>query len=159
MAGGTGAKLPRKQNVVRYVGGLHYDREKDQVAGSAFDRTTKDNDGLSFTQRRILDADSEADKDSIRKVFASRMSLGRTACFAELNVGKALDALDEFEQDFSFVENPIPAEGDKLANPAHVLLIGLPFKGEVVGTLRSELAGDRLCRAIIGKFPAHKTAD
>ena len=50
----------------------------------------------------------EIDKAEICKVFASRMTLGKTAIFAELNVGKALKALKQFEEDFHFLANPLP---------------------------------------------------
>jgi hypothetical protein len=148
-------KLGRDVNIVRYVGGAHYDGNTGKVQASAFDRIRKkDEDGLSFTQRDMLAIVSKDDETAIRKVVGSRLTLGKTAVFAELNAGQALDALDEFESEFFFQLDPLVAEAGMLANPAHALLIGLPFKGEAVGSLRSELAGDLLRRRILRTFPA-----
>ena len=147
-------KLAAKANVVRYVGGSQYDHATGVLNGEAFVRPQKDLDGMSFTQRLIFSTKSEDDKVEIRRVFASRMNVGKTAIFDELNVGRALAALTQFDDDFHFLADPLPAEGSKLANPAHALLIGLPFAGEAVGSLKSELAGDLLQKTVHDKFPA-----
>lgn len=148
------ARLAREKNVARYVGGSHVDTNTGQVNGSAFDRGPKDIDGLSFTQLGVLAVDPVNDAIQIRRVVGSRLALGKSACFAELNVGTSLAALSDFDVAFAFVENPLPAEGSALANPAHALLLGLPFKGEDIASLRSELAGDLLALKIIRTFPA-----
>lgn len=152
-------RLDRDGLVVRYVGGFHVDPRTGQINGSAFERTAKDVDGLSFNRRGVFAPDVEGDRAAIRRVMASRLKLGATATFAEINVGSALDALTEFEQDVFFVEHPLPAEDGKVANPAHALMIGFPFAGEQVGSLKSEVAGDRLRLCICDQFsavlPAH----
>ena len=140
--------------VVRYVGGSNYDHTTGEVNGSAFDRTPKDADGLSVTQRLVLSTESDKDKSEIRQVFASRMTMGKTAIFTELNVGRALAVLKQFDEDFHFLASPLISSGEKMANPAHALLIGLPFVGEAVGSLKSELAGDLLRSVVHDKFPA-----
>ncbi len=86
--------------------------------------------------------------------MASRMTLGRTAVFVQLNVGAALTALKEFEEDIFVCHDARSAEGTRVANPAHALIIGLPFKGEAVGSLKSELAGDRLRATVHDRFAA-----
>jgi hypothetical protein len=147
-------KLPASRNVVRYVGGKHIGDSTGALNGSAFDRTPKDRDGLSFTQRLILFKSAKKDEAEIRRIVGSRLHMGKMAVFAELNVGAALGALKAFEADFYFREDALAAEGNMLANPAHALLIGLPFVGETVGSLRSEHAGDILRQTVRDTFPA-----
>ena len=137
-------QLSAEKNVVRYVGGSQFDSNTGKV----------DADGLSFTEVGVLARNRQADEAQIRTVCGSRIKLGATACFAELNVGAALKALEEFEEEFSFVVDPLPAYGTALENPAHALLLGLPFKGEAIGSLRSELAGDLLAKKVLRTFPA-----
>jgi hypothetical protein len=150
----VGSKLAKTKSVVRYVGGAHLDPNTRMIGGSAFDRGPKDTDGLSFTQCGILAKQQAKDDNEIRRIIGSRIALGKTACFAELNVGEAIDALSNFERAFWFQLDPVPKDGEQLENPAQTLLIGLPFKGEAVGSLNSELAGDLLRRCIRRTFPA-----
>ena len=150
----SGDQLDEESVVARYVGGSHVDLNTGVINGSAFDRNHKDLDGLSFTECGVLSDDVSVDHKLIREVVGSRIKLGKKACFAQIAVGDALDTLDQFEVDFSFVADPLTAEQSALANPAHCLMLGLPFVGEVVASLRSELAGDLLRRVISGRFPA-----
>ncbi len=147
-------KLAPDEVVARYVGGSHFDSATGQINGSAFERTPKDHDGVSFTRRSILANNQDEDRDEIRRVVGSRLKLGLSAVFAELEVGRTLSILEEFESDIFYKEDPLSAEGPYLANPAHALLIGFPFKGEQVGSLKSEVAGDRIRQCIIDRFPA-----
>ena len=152
--GDLSQRLGAEENVARYVGGMHFDPTTGQVNGSAFERTRKDHDGVSVTRRGIFSNDEAEDRAAIRKVTSSRLKLGKMAVFAELNVGNALESLAEFEQEVYFAADPLEAKGEALANPAHALLIGFPFLGEQVGSLTSELAGDRLRQCIHDRFPA-----
>lgn len=147
-------RLPSSETVVRYVGGSHFDPGTGGINGSAFERTPKDVGGVSFARRGVHSTVEADDRDAIRRVAGSRLKLGRNAVFAELQVGAALDVLREFAEDVFFRQDPLAAEGDKLADPAHALLIGFPFKGEQVGSLKSEVAGDRLRRCVSARFPA-----
>ena len=147
-------RLPETANVVRYVGGSNYNDSTGVLNGIAFERPPKDINGLSVTQRLVLARNSEKDKTEIRKVFASRMTPGKTAVFAELNVGKALNVLKRFDEEFYFLSDPLPPCDQKLANPAHALLKGLPFVGEEVGSLKSERAGDLLRSVVHDIFSA-----
>ena len=151
-------RLANDRNVVRYVGGSHAVLNsvsgEYEIDASAFDRTAKDHDGLSFIQRLVLSTDPQRDEDEIRRVVGAWRSLGKTARFAELNVGHAVEALRVFDQDFYFCEDPLPEFDGKPANSAHVLLIGLPFKGEAIGSLRSEWAGELLSGVVLTTFSA-----
>jgi hypothetical protein len=153
-------KLGVDRDVVRYVGGsfisLGPSEGEFEIGAGAFERSAKDEDGLSFVERFVLAKQSNADEDEIRHVLGSRRSFGKTAQFAELNVGKALDALSYLDNDFYFCEDPLPKDGASLANPAHALLIGLPFKGEPAGSMTSELAGELLSGTVERIFPARK---
>lgn len=141
-----------QDDFVRHVGGSHIDG--DVINGSAFERTPKDVDGVSVSMRGIFSGDQDADIASIRTVVGARRKLGKTSVFAEVNVGNALAVLHEFEESITIVANPLPAEGDLPEDPAHALIVGLPFKGEAIGSLRSELAGDLLARRILRIYPA-----
>jgi hypothetical protein len=80
--------------------------------------------------------------------------LGKTSVFAEVNVGTALSVLHEFDDAVEIVSKPLPREGKLAADPSHALILGLPFKGETIGSLRSELAGDLLARHVLCMYPA-----
>lgn len=147
-------RLGGDEVVARYVGGSHFDPATNQINGSAFERTAKDHDGVSLNRRGLLDADPEKDRQEIRMITASRLKLGKTAVFAELQISCAIEALDEYSQDIYFCANPLDSNEKELANPAHALLIGFPFKGEQIGSLKSEVAGDKLRNCICDKFPA-----
>jgi hypothetical protein len=146
--------VANNEDIVRYVGGRHVDHSTGIVNGSAFDRDQKDDDGLSFTRKAYFSSEENEDDIQIRKVVGSGLKLGKTAVFAQLNVRRALDALAEFEEEIRVVKNPLPANGETLPNPAHALMLGLPFKGEAIGSLKSEVAGDRLRQTIMRTFPA-----
>lgn len=147
-------RLKGSEIVARYVGGSHFDPSTKQMNGSAFERNPKDKDGVSFTRRGLLNSDDTQDKDYIRKITASRLKVGKTAVFADLQVDSALLALEEYSQDIYFCNDPLDEDGSELANPAHALLIGFPFKGEQIGSLKSEVAGDKLRDCVIDIFPA-----
>lgn len=157
-AGDTNQRLADDKNVARYVGGSHVTLNplsgEFEVDASAFDRTKKDHDGLSFVERLVLSTDQQRDEIEIRRVLAARRSIGKTARFAELNVGQAVEALSVFDNDFYFCEDPLSAKDGIPANPAHALLKGLPFVGEAVGSLRSEWAGELLSGIVTSTFPA-----
>jgi hypothetical protein len=142
------------ENVVRYAGASHYDDTTGEVNGSAFDRTLKDDDGLSVTRRGVFSKIQNTDENRIREVMNSRLTLGKKAIFVEVNVKQILSVLAEYEQNIFVEENPEQAEGTRLANPAHALVIGLPFVGEAVGSLKSEIASDKIRQIICHTFPA-----
>jgi hypothetical protein len=146
--------VPDNEDIVRYVGGSHFAPYTQQINASAFDRTAKDEDGLSFNRVGIFDSNIDKDRDELRRVMASRMSLGKKAVFVQINVGEAIKSLTEFQENIFVVADPLSADGPALANPAHALMCGLPFKGESVGSLKSELAGDRLRAVVRVVFPA-----
>jgi hypothetical protein len=150
--------VARAEDIARYVGGAHFDPATNVINGSAFERSPKDNDGVSVTRCRYFSSDIDSDQSEIRRVVGSRLKLGKTAIFVEVNTGALLDALAEFEQDVTVVEDPLEAEEGLLANPAHALILGLPFKGEAVGSLKSEVAGDRLRELVLRRFPANAPA-
>ena len=147
-------RVSENEDVTRYVGGAHFDGTTGQLNASAFDRTRKDDDGLSVNRVNVFSGDVNEDRTQLRQVMASRMSLGRSAIFAQLNIGAALAALAEFEEDLFVGRDPLGADGTKLANPAHALFIGLPFKGEAIGSLKAEIAGDRLRALVHDHFTA-----
>ena len=120
--------LPRTEEVLRYVGGSNFDPDTGKVHGGAFDRTAKDADGLSFTRVGVFSQDLTEDDANVRAVNGARLSLGKTAVFAQVNVGATIDALTPFESDFYFCADPLKERDGIVANPAHALL-GFVDKG------------------------------
>ncbi len=143
------------ENIVRYVGGSHVDPETKIVNGSAFDRLPKDKDGLSVMRTNVFSSEKLVDEDKMREVLASRRDLGKTAIFIEFNVDAMFDKLTEFQHDVAVVRNPLFKCGNELANPAHALILGLPFQGEKSASLKSEVVGDKLKQIICHTFPAY----
>lgn len=74
--------------VVRYVGGSHFDPGTGGINGSAFERTPKDVDGVSFARRGVHSTVVAVDRDAIRRVAASRLSWAGTPYLR--NYGSAL---------------------------------------------------------------------
>lgn len=147
--------VTRVEDLCRYAGALQFDKGTGSVGANVFDRHPKDDDSLSVNRRGIF-SNSEADDDAaIRRVSATRGAPGKTARFIVINTGSMLDILEEFEREVFVCEDPLEAEGDKAANPAHALIVGLPFVGEEIGSMTSELIGDRLRRITSNGFPAH----
>jgi hypothetical protein len=150
-------EVSEDENILRYVSLTGYDPDANIVNGSAFDRKPKDDDGLSVTRVGVFSDDAEEDLRQIRFVSSKWLTIRKSGRFAELNVGslyRALARLDRDIQDVSVVENPLEALNGKPANPAHALILGLPFRGEAVGSLTSELAGDLIRRTVIRLHPA-----
>lgn len=86
----------------------------------------------------------------------SRITLGKTSCFAEIVVDDVLEKLHNVDGVLiNFIEDPLPQNGKELANPAHALLKGFPFIGASIGSLTSELAGDLVRQCIKNQFSAH----
>lgn len=140
-----------RENFVRHVGGSHVD--DGIVNGSAFERASKDTDGLSIVRRKIFAKSTEVDLRKIREALGSRRALGKTSVFAELNVGTALEILHEFDNRIDIIADPLPEDGGYIANPAHALILELPIKGLEAGSLDSELAGDLLAAKILSLNP------
>jgi hypothetical protein len=148
-------RLDKTENVARYVGGTKFDSSTGKVYLEAFDREKKDTDGLSFNRTGMLGSNQKDDDRKIREIMSSRITVGKNAVFAELNVADAISSLSHFGDKFYFEADPLAVDGDKLANPVHALLIGLPFKGETAGPLIAELASDLLSRKVRRIFWAH----
>ena len=145
-------KLADTENAARYVGGSKFDTETARLLVAAFDRERKDEDGLSFNRTGILSSVQADDDNQIRAIMASRIIVGKNAVFAEMNVGDVCRQLAHFGGEFRFEAEPLEAEGTKLANPVHALLIGLPFVGETIDSLKSEVASDLLTQAVMRLF-------
>lgn len=141
--------------IVRYVGGAHIDPKTKKINGSAFERSAKDTDGVSFNRRRIFCYGEICDRKKIINIMKTRMKLGKTSCFAEVLVKDALEKLSTVEGiSIIFLEDPLDGDNTKPCNPAHAIMEGFPFVGETIGSLSSELAGDLLRKCIIQEYPA-----
>lgn len=145
-------RVPAEENILRYVSLTGYDPDTGVVNGNAFERKPKDKNGLSVIRRGVFSSESDSDVAAIRFVSGKWLTIKKSGRFAELNVGGFYGAISQLERDVSdvaVVEDPLAPEDDKPANPAHALIIGLPFKGEAVGSLTSELVGDLIRKAVL----------
>ena len=152
-----GGKLADTENAARYVGGSKFDAKTARLLVTAFDRERKDADGLSFNRTGILSSVQADDDNQIRAIIASRIIVGKNAVFAEMNVGDVSRQLEHFGGEFQFEADPLEPEGTKMANPVHALLIGLPFVGETIDSLKSEVANDLLTQVVRRIFWANST--
>ena len=148
-------RVEGNEDLCRYAGGAHFDKSTGKIGAGVFDRHPKDHDGLSVNRRGIFSVNEADDDAAIRHVTSTRMTLGKTARFVVINAGVMLAALEEFEREVFVCADPLEEVGKAAANPAHALIIGLPFVGEEVGSMTSELIGDRLRRLTSMGFPAH----
>lgn len=147
-------RVDNHEDICRFVGVRAYDRVTKKADASAFSRKKKDHDGLSVNRRGVFSEDVNIDNANIRAVMRCRLSMKATETFIVLNTGAILDALTEFGREVFVCQDPLPADGDILANPAHALIVGLPFKDEPIGSMTSEAVGDILRRLVTDYFPA-----
>lgn len=146
--------LSDSEVVVRYVGGAHIDSKTNEINGSAFERSPKDKDGVSFNRRNIFCYCEKCDRENIISIMKTRMTLGKKSRFAEIVVGDVLAKMAQEDGiSIAFYEDFLDEEPGIPSNPAHAILKGLPFTGEKIGSLSSELAGDFLRQCIVHEYP------
>lgn len=137
------------------------------VSGTAFERKLKDKDGVSVTRLGMFSKALEKDLNSIRTVMNSRLKmaatgkLGQISSVAIANVGSktrtALEVMTSPSSGTAFnADKDIGRElgkNKKFANPAHAVIVGLPFNEGELDDLEADLAGDLLARAISTLHP------
>ena len=148
-------RVARPEDLCRYAGATQFDASTGKIGASVFDRYLKDHDGLSVNRRGVFSNVESEDDAEICRVASTSRTPGKTARFVVFNTGKLLDVLEEFDREVFVCQDPLNAEDEAEANPAHALIVGLPFVGEEVGSITSEIIGDRLRRIASVGFPAH----
>lgn len=148
----NGDRLPPGERVVRYA--RPSDVDQDKVNGSAFDRVPKDEDGVSVCRLGIFDAARDRDLAMIRVVLGSSLTLKPNGRLAEIGVSDIEAVGQEVGELLAVIEDALAANPPALANPAHALIDGLPFKGASIGSLTAELAGDLLKLRVSDLHPA-----
>lgn len=138
----NGDRVATEERVVRYAKPTAV--EGDVVNGTAFDRRPTDVTGLSVSRLGIFDPDRARDLAMLRTVIGSALTLSPNGRLAEIGVGTIEAVGREVGQLLHVAENALPAVTPALANPAHALIDGLPFKGAPVASLQNETAGDLL---------------
>lgn len=141
-----GDELTAEQEVVRYA--RPSDVPNGFLLSTAFERPEKDKNGLSICQLYVFSPHLDADLVALRQVLGAWMNLKPNGRFAQLSVADIVAVGEEVAQTLSVVEDPVAAQGDKPANPAHSLIVGLPFKGADQGELGAVLASDLLARKV-----------
>jgi hypothetical protein len=134
------------ENVVRLI--RHIDFKMGIVGSSAFDRPEKDHDGLSVSRRGVLASDEATDLRLIKEVLGAWRTLKASNQLAQISVADILAAGEEARRALLVIEDPVAAEPPKPGNPAHALILGLPFIGSDTGSLDALTAGDLLARKI-----------
>lgn len=130
--------------IARYVSGGQVDG--DLISGEAFQLKPKDDGGLSVNWPAVFDADLGLAAGEIKR--RARITVRPSGRYAILNVREILDIsrqADELNQ-LSVIEDPLEAEGEKLADPSHALILGLPLPDD----LQAQMAGDLLARLVLG---------
>ena len=129
---------------MRLASGRHIDSGK--VGGTAFILRNNEIDGLSVNMPGVLAENIHVGLEELRQILASRMTVRKSARFAEFTIqsviAKLLDA--QLAWDVGCIPDPLPADGSKLANASHCLIVGLP-KGE---TPEAEMVGDLIAAVV-----------
>ena len=121
----TATYLPDSDNVVRYVGGSKIG-ENHRIDGAAFCRR-HDEDGPSVNWLEFFSGlDKQQQIAEVRRLIHLRI-LGRTAAFAELNVGDVKQRLRDELPDVYVIHKPEPADHNfPASDPSHCEIMGLP---------------------------------
>ena len=141
-----GAPLASEHHVLRYVGGRHFDIDKETVDGGAFLRKKKDTDGLSVNWLECFPGSLEDQAAGVRR--AARIKYGSTAGLARLNVGQSINSVRENHPErlaLSFVHDPLPAEDEHASDPSHSLIAGAPFENGP----DADLLGDLIAQCVL----------
>lgn len=145
-----GDLIPDPDHILRYVGGIHVEKD-GTIAGGAFIAKPKDENCPSYNWLEILQGTLDERVQQVRN--ATRMTYGKTAKLARLNVGQVRQFIrDEAEgHEATVIHDPLEAEaGYPLPDPSHVLMTNIPDENQPKG----ELIGDLIRQCILEVFPA-----
>ena len=112
-----GDPLPDEHHIVRLVGGSKIDG--DIVHPNAFNGQR-----ISVNWLECVDGSKDQQLDRVRSV--SRLKLGSTAKFAELEVSGVRQCGKGSDFELDVVEDPLPANENEPAAPCHAEIIGVP---------------------------------
>ncbi len=130
-----GDPLPQQSHISRYCSALHC-TENGQVTGRAFQvRTTEEYLSVNWLEFLQLN-DRKEEIKKIRKILASKLTLGAKAKIAVLNVGEIIDFIRSQSADgrnMSVLHEP---EED---DPSHSGIYGYGYDDQLIAFLIAEL--------------------
>lgn len=148
-----GDPLPDEHHIVRYLSPSQVRDGSGQAAG--FVLRPSDDGMFSVDWLECLAATGPDPLGEARRV--SRLDLRQNGRFAVLRVGDILHAVTATLTRLAVTHDrprvthdPLPAEGDRPANPAHSLLLGLPPPG----TDEAYAVGDVIAKQVQALHPA-----
>ena len=141
-----GDPLPDGDRILRYLSPTLI--RDGSAKGAGFHLRPSDIEGFSVDWLEFLAKAGADPLGEVRRV--SRLRLRPRGRFAELRVGDILRAVAEELATLQVVHDPLPAEGDYPANPAHSLVRGLPPHD----TDEAMLVGDLIAECVTAMHPA-----
>lgn len=145
----TGDSLPDSSHVLRYIKPTLI-KSDHTIDGSAFRLRPKEN-GLSVNWLEY-DQDLDAAKrvENVIALIASRLSISKSGCFAEIPVGRTIEHLAEKHDGVRFIHRPLAATKDHNADPSHSEIERLPaYESD-----ESALIGDMIAECVKDTHPA-----
>lgn len=142
-----GDSLDDEHNTIRYIKPSSF--EDGVIDGSGFPLRQGEK-GISVNWLEFFEGSKEEQIQEIRQFKNRTMTLRKTGCFAELNVGQTRQYLAEEILEISFVEDPIEASENHEADPSHSLICGVPSEPD---ELRMAIQ-DMIAECITAKYPA-----
>ena len=136
-----GDSLPATQNVVRYVGGTKI--QGDTVHPGGFDDSP-----ISVNWLECVSGSKSEQVERVRGLL--RLVRGRTAGFAELNVG----AVRNLASNLDVLEDPLDATSTWPAAPCHAEIVGLADD-----SAQRKLVCEQLADSVVAVHPAYADAD
>ena len=145
----TGDSLPDSSHVLRYIKPTLI-KSDHTIDGSAFRLRPKEN-GFSVNWLEY-DEDLDAAKrvENVIDLMASRLSISKSGCFAEIPVGRTIKQIAEKHDGVRFIHMPLAATNDYDADPSHSEIEGLPaYESD-----ESALIGDMIAECVEATHPA-----
>lgn len=145
----TGDSLPDSSHVLRYIRPTLITSDRT-IDGSAFRLRPREN-GLSVNWLEY-DRDLDAAKrvENVIAHIASRRSISKSGCFAEIPVGRTIKHIAGKHVGLRFIHMPLAATNDHDADPSHSEIEGLPaYESD-----ESALIGDMIAECVKATHPA-----
>jgi hypothetical protein len=145
----SGSPVPDDHHVLRYIAPRHV--ENGVVNGEGFLKRPGE-DASSVNWLEHFDSPLENQVEGVRS--AARLRYAKTGQLARLQVGATATYVRQNSPDglqLSFVHDPLPVDGDFVADPSHALIKGVPVADSVEAALIKDLLADCILPPL---FPA-----
>lgn len=144
-----GDDLPDDSHVIRYAKPTLV-REDESVGGEAFQLRPGEASLSVNWLEYFSDISNPEQVDEVRR--RSRLQLRPSGRFAELNVGRTREHVQDELTDLRFVHDPLEAEAAFEADPSHSEITGLP----PADSPEAELIGDMIAECVTAVHLAQK---